>query len=695
MKRRHCYLKINKIKPSLVGFFCIFFSIWAMPDNKIDRTDSLVRLLSQDSESGKTITILNELSVLHRQKPEEVTYLHQLIEAGNRLDSASAVYGAIHNLSRYYYNACKTDSIAYWAAYVDSMAKARNENPDALFDAHSYVCQDYLWNQDYELAMNEAVQLYNLAHSTKQEYGMIRCCENLGQIYQAIRRDSDAVVIYQEALDKLEKMNGRLTFKIRLISYQIESCLRIKQYDKANDLLAEYEKRLDEQALINKSTGSVYPVDRYRWLLYSFTADLHLRQKQFTEAKLALDKASQYIGNQAVTNDYAEFVYLFVQATYHKETGDYASARKIVNLLLTKEYTPDDLTLKAEIMLGEGDLSGAISVYKEIIRLTARINNETFIRQLNQLRSLHDLNNKELQNRELQISEMRVTVKQRQLAFSILISFILLILLAVLFFYFKRTRRLKNELLKEKKSLIESEKKLIEAKNKAEEASQAKSIFIANISHEVRTPLNAIVGFAGLLADTDCLEDERKEYTSIIHTNTELLLNLVNDVLCLSEIETDVITVTIKPHDLTLCCQNAMDTIRHRVKENVELTFAPSQPGFVLNTDALQLQQILTNLLINAAKFTEKGEINLSFNIDEDKNRVRIVVTDTGCGIPLDKQSRIFERFEKLDDFKQGTGLGLSICQAIATQLGGSLSIDSAYTNGARFVFLHPINRIV
>ena len=157
--------------------------------------------------------------------------------------------------------------------------------------------------------------------------------------------------------------------------------------------------------------------------------------------------------------------------------------------------------------------------------------------------------------------------------------------------------------------------------------------------------------------------------------SSELLLNLVNDVLDLSRLESGKIKFSVKPNDLVACCQRALDSIRHRVKPGVRLTFTPSLESYTLNTDALRLQQLLTNLLSNAAKFTSEGEINLSFAVD-------------------DKCEKIFERFEKLDDFVQGTGLGLSVCQIISEQLKGSLSVDVSYKGGARFVFIHSTNLI-
>ena len=181
---------------------------------------------------------------------------------------------------------------------------------------------------------------------------------------------------------------------------------------------------------------------------------------------------------------------------------------------------------------------------------------------------------------------------------------------------------------------------------------------------------------------------EREEYSSIIRNNTDLMLNLVNDVLDLSRMETGDLHFNIKDYPLLECCQMALESVRYRMPDGVKLTFSPAGEPIVVHVDNLRLQQLLTNLLTNAAKFTEKGEINLSFQLAPDREKVCIAVTDTGAGIPLEKQAAVFNRFEKLDDYKPGAGLGLSICLLIAERLNGSLSIDSSYTDGARFVLI-------
>lgn len=675
---------------SIFCILCIFICWKSAATNRTIRLDSLKAILSAHPSPDVAIPALRQLSDLYRQQPEEVGYLYRLLELGNQIDSVRVVYAAAADLSRYYYDANKSDSVLYWAKYIDSIGKSRGELSDGLFEAYSYVCLDHLWMENYELAMNEALRLYNLASTKNHTYGQIRCGENLGHIYQAIRRDSDAVAIFQAALDKQEEIGEQLTFSIRLVSYQLESLLRINQLDSAEVLLAKYKKLLDRQEKVNKNTGTIYPVDRYRWIMHSFYAELYLKRKDLAKSRQALDRAASYVGKETIGNDFAVFAYLYIQARYNKEAGNYAAAGKYINQLLESWKTPDCLQLKADILSEEGDYKKAIEAYKDVIKETSKMNNEAFIRQINQLRTLYDLNDREMQKKELEISKMNVNIKEHQLILSVSVSIILLLILYILYHSFRRTRRLKDALLKEKEALIKSEKDLRIAKEKAEEASQAKTAFIANISHEVRTPLNAIVGFAGLLSDPSCTEEEKAEFSTIINNNTELLLNLVNDVLYLSQMESGKLRFSIRPVDLADCCQHALDTVRHRIAAGVSLTFTPDDPSFSLRTDPLRLQQLLVNLLINAAKFTEQGNIDLSYCLDKEKNVVDIIVTDTGCGIPSDKHKLIFKRFEKIDEYKQGTGLGLSICLAIAELLGGTIQVDPDYTEGARFIFTHP-----
>lgn len=679
----------------LCGFSLLSRSVVSVTDRLKAETDSLEILLSGLSDPKATIPLLNRLAELNEQTPEELIWLQRCYEEAVKIDSIPAVYAALVGLSRYYYNLPEMrDSLLLWANKVDSISKSRNEYPNELFDVKSYSCQDLLWSREYEMALNEALDEYRLATDVGQPYGLLRCTESLGLIYQTVRRDSDAVVAFQEGLDMLEEIDlnkvKKVETKMRLSAYQAESAIRICPFEQTLRILDGYKKAIREMDELNRQDKTVANIKREYWMLYCLYTDLYLQEKKLDEAKRMLDKAAQYEGNVLIDSDYVQNTYLATLAHYYRQIGDNVHALSFIDKVLETERIPVDLKFKAELLEEQGRFKEALDLYDEINNNDIQRKKKAFFRQINQLRTLHELNFQEAQEHELLLSNERMSQKQQLLFYFSIIAIVLFILLYVLYRYYRRVYRLKNELLVEKQSLLDSEKRLKEEKMKAEEASQMKSAFVANMSHEIRTPLNAIVGFSGLLVDESTEPDEREEYAGVIHNNTEQLLNLINDVLDLSRMETGDLNFKFGNYPLKECCQSALDSVCHRIPEGVELTFTPDKIPVTLHTDKLRLQQILTNLLTNSAKFTQKGEINLSYKVDEDKKVVHICVTDTGCGIPKEKQAAVFRRFEKLDDYKSGAGLGLSICTLIADRLNATLSIDPAYENGARFILTHP-----
>ncbi|WP_278777556.1 sensor histidine kinase [Bacteroides nordii] len=256
-------------------------------------------------------------------------------------------------------------------------------------------------------------------------------------------------------------------------------------------------------------------------------------------------------------------------------------------------------------------------------------------------------------------------------------------LIISLFFYF-RTKRLKDDLQR-------SEVDLREAKDRAEESNRLKSAFLANMSHEIRTPLNAIVGFSDVLTAEGSSDEDRKGYSEIIKSNSDLLLRLINDILDLSRLDADRVRMTKEPCDVVQLCRLVLTSVDFSRKSNNKFVFTSKHEDFVINTDVQRLQQVIINLLSNSAKFTQDGVITLDFSVDEGRKLAFFSVTDTGCGIPKEKQKLVFERFEKLDEYAQGTGLGLSICKLTVEKWGGEIWVDPDYIEGARFVFSMPV----
>ena len=237
------------------------------------------------------------------------------------------------------------------------------------------------------------------------------------------------------------------------------------------------------------------------------------------------------------------------------------------------------------------------------------------------------------------------------------------------------------------------EEELRIAKEKAENLDRLKSAFLANMSHEIRTPLNAIVGFASLLVESDD-KKERQDYVDIMQENTELLLQLISDILDLSKIEAGTLDFTMDYLDIKSFCEDIIRNYDIKEDKPVPVLLAPTLPNFYIYTDKKRLMQVITNFINNALKFTNKGQILLEYHLKEDTCEIEFSVADTGMGIEPDKVDRVFDRFVKLNSFSKGTGLGLSICRSIIEHLGGTIGVESEMGTGSRFWFTHPYQSV-
>ena len=318
-------------------------------------------------------------------------------------------------------------------------------------------------------------------------------------------------------------------------------------------------------------------------------------------------------------------------------------------------YAEEDIRWKdADEKMQEQQYEEAAKLYKELSHKSDTVYEEINSRGVKDMRKIYSIDELELANSQQQNRLL-------SLALIILPFFIAIAIGCVVY------------LRKQRRKLIQSQLKLQQAQEEVEKSTRNKSLFISNMSHEIRTPLNALSGFSEVLTTPGIDEDTRKQCYEIIQLNSRLLINLLNDVVDISCLDVKNMKFDLKVCDAIPLCEGIIQTVEGIKQTQAALSFETTLPSLEIETDIFRLPQVLINILVNATKFTS--------------------VTDTGCGIPLEKQPTIFNRFERVDEKSQGTGIGLSICQFIIDQLGGNIWIDPEYTNGSRFIFTHPLKQ--
>jgi signal transduction histidine kinase len=534
------------------------------------------------------------------------------------------------------------------------------------FELERILIKSSLFRGEIRMAIAQSDQMYSKARALAYPFGNALALNAMGEVYSYTGRLREAGVAYEESLRLLDGMDGEDVHIRMLLVELIDYNLRIRNVNGASRYLARLnlypEDRLSPLELamrhISNASCQLFKGDLK-------AASHHLAQIGQLEAQL-IPEIRQYL--------------LIIDARYLVATGEHEAALTAYNDFLQTEYArinhniyKEALLEKADLLVKMGNKEEAYGQYDKVFSYIKTSFEKNYPKEIDRLCTRFQADQLAYQNERDRIVSMRFYLA------GIIVSVLFLIFLLVL--GWKKIFRLKHSQMRQEAM-----------KEKAVQAIQRKNMFLSNMSHEVRTPLNAIVGFSAVLTDEDeSFDDEsRREFSEIIKVNSFQLLKLINDILDFSDFENDNITFNIRTHDAVKLCNEVVETVMASRKLEVEMRFDTDLSVLMLDTDDARLRQVLINLLVNAAKFTEQGSIVLELKM-ADADTALFSVTDTGCGIPPEKQHLIFERFEKLNDFVQGSGLGLSICQLIVKYMNGKLWVDSGYTRGARFCFTHPL----
>lgn len=534
------------------------------------------------------------------------------------------------------------------------------------FELERILIKSSLFRGEIRMAIAQSDQMYSKARALASPFGNALALNAMGEVYSYTGRLREAGAAYEESLRLLDGMDGEDVHIRMLLVELIDYNLRIRNVNGASRYLARL---------------NLYPEDRL--------SPLELAMRHISNASCQLFKGDLKAASHCLVQigqleaqlipEIRQYL-LIIDARYLVATGEHEAALTAYNDFLQTEYArinhniyKEALLEKADLLVKMGNKEEAYGQYGKVFSYIKTSFEKNYPKEIDRLCTRFQADQLAYQNERDRIVSMRFYLA------GIIVSVLFLIFLLVL--GWKKIFRLKRSQMRQEAM-----------KEKAVQAIQRKNMFLSNMSHEVRTPLNAIVGFSAVLTDEDeSFDDEsRREFSEIIKVNSFQLLKLINDILDFSDFENDNITFNIRTHDAVKLCNEVVETVMASRKLEVEMRFDTDLSVLMLDTDDARLRQVLINLLVNAAKFTEQGSIVLELKM-ADAGTALFSVTDTGCGIPPEKQHLIFERFEKLNDFVQGSGLGLSICQLIVKYMNGKLWVDSGYTRGARFCFTHPL----
>ena len=495
------------------------------------------------------------------------------------------------------------------------------------------------------------------------------------------KKITEAIPYIERALKKLLTfpLQDRIYFEM-LCRFELSELYMIERDKRA---INENEKILElyeQLKLLNTTFERPFQDDSFFYLkLYSHMI--------FLTTILSKEKITEY---------YNKYIKLSIQknkmdgiyensARYYETMGDYKKAITYIDSVLQYgKYRQQQLlpiyVVKSILYSKMGDYKNAYLTIRERDSLRILDNSERILEQMSEMRTRFDVN-------KLEQEKDKLTDRNRHIAMISII--VVLIILIVWGFYqssmIKRLRRMHGELM-----IANEEVK--KQSFKATESEKMKTAFLHSICHEVRTPMNSISGFSQLLLEDSLDDDTKKECQSTIQKNVDSLSSIINDMLELSELISSETSLPVQDVNIHGLCVEEIEKLRKKNENRaIEYLIKGDDKYQEIPTNCFYLSRVIGNLLNNAAKFTEKGAIILEYQLDTEKRNLIITVSDTGIGVPPDKQEWVFERFTKMDDFKPGTGLGLYVCRNIIQRLGGNINIDPDYLGGCKVIISLPI----
>lgn len=647
---------MKRLFPFLIFLLCVF-SLTAQ-NNQFNMDSTLFVYYQRCERISRTPGILQAADTLFRMAEK----------LGDKRTQAAAL---CHKASYFYFCGMDMDSLRYYSEEVKRFARQTGQ-PKYYYWIWGRYIEGYIIKKQFNLALLELKAMQEEA--TKENYmpGLISCYKSMRNVY-SLKNNVQLAYEYQKKVVELIEQYDIEDFNLSLIYATLaHDMINLNKTEEAKPILEKAYaavKRPSQELLVMKN-------DAFYWW----------RKGNARQVEQLIRKA-EALNLPDMGNDLCD-----IKTYYYWLTGEYSKIVELYESSYDKSRVDQlrFLKVKAEaLQMVPGREKEANEQYSLYIQLRDSLERRDAQVSLEEFATIMDVSRLNKENSELELAMSRHKLHTTYVSL-IGLGIFILVMCVFTFKLWRLNRRLRHsefDLRRKNMALTEADKIIVKEKERAENASRMKSAFIQNMSHEIRTPLNSIVGFSQVLVEELRGQEDMKTYASVITENSNNLLKLVGDVLELSTLDTMDKEIKKVPVSINDLCSLALKRVKDDLKPEVELLFDSWKNEYPVCSDSKLIATVLDNLLLNAIKFTTRGKITLDCHLSMDAQHIEIVVTDTGIGIPEDKQEWVFERFTKVDEFTQGTGLGLAISRLAAQLLGGQIMIDSDYKEGCRMVF--------
>ena len=598
----------------------------------------------------------------HKQDPEMLLKADTMFRLAGEKQNRRMQAVALCLKTDYYYYTNKFDSVKVWVARPQQFPRQHNQ-PTHYYFVWTRLISYYTKYSKYTLAQYELERFLDQAIRDDYKPAIAEAYKHLGHIYRTKSLYNTAIDTYLKAIDVAER-NGLKEVDVSDLYLQLgEMYTQQRKYDQSERAL-----RMAEKTIL---------LPEHIWRVRIAQANLHAEEGEFARARQLLREIRDGSNGYASENKIRE-----IELSIYKHSGELHKALEIVNKQLAPyEKTRDSthyfyipmLGTRAAINYELGNYKASAEDLSRQMALAQKKYDQSNRETLNEFATLFDVERLDREKAEAQ-QQAQAERLRRARVFEISLGVILLLASIFIFILTRLNRRLAH------------------AKHAAEQASRMKGVFIRNITHEINTPLNAIVGFAELASTAPENDPERDAYIDIIRENSGFLQKLVDDVLYIADLESSDTPPVSAQADINACCRECIRGLSKHGMAETAIRFLPEREKFTAGTSCVLLTKALTELLRNAVRFTgQDGTVSLSYAVAQDGRSVTFAVEDSGPGVPEGEQEHIFDRFVKIDPYGQGLGLGLSVCRLIARTLGGDVRLDTRHAPGARFLLTIPV----